>query len=386
MERLQQLRGILNTHALSTVSAWLTEQSVSIQQIPAPTFHEAERAFHIMQQMRALELECVEIDDIHNVYGMFPGQDGQSPYILVSAHTDTIFSMQTDLSLRREANILYAPGLGDNSIGVGALLALARFLRDERITPKCNIWFVATVREEGLGDLGGMKAAFERLRAGAGAVINIEGLAYGHVYNSGIAVRRLEIVARSAGGHSWLHFGRPSAIHTLLELGARICSIRPPAAPRTTYNIGLIAGGTAVNAIAQEARMWLDLRSETRSGVEQIEQQVQSFIRAQAVDDVTIDVQIVGDRPPGALAAHHPLVQDALAALRLLGVQSTLETGSTDANIPLAAGCPAVTIGITRGGNAHRIDEYIELTPVADGLQQLILLTLITAERLAGVS
>lgn len=376
----------LRDDVLSKLAAWTTEQAITIQQIAAPTFAEAERAAYVKAEMERLGLSDVETDALHNVYGMIPGANPESPVLLVVAHTDTVFAASTDLSIRRDGQLIYGPGLGDNSVGVAGMLALARFLCDEGIVPACNVWFVATVREEGLGDLGGMKAAHARFADALGEVINLEGLAYGHVYHSGIAVRRLRISAHAEGGHSWLHFGRPSAVHGLTLLGAKICALQLPSLPRTTYNIGMIEGGSAINAIATEARLWLDLRSETMAGVETLEKQVRGYVKALTTDGLIFKVEVVGDRPSGAILPTHPLVQDALAVLRQLGTEGTLETGSTDANIPLSHGCPAVTIGITRGGNAHRTDEYIETEPIADGLKQLVLLSLMTAVRIAGVS
>jgi acetylornithine deacetylase/succinyl-diaminopimelate desuccinylase-like protein len=376
----------LRDDLLSALAAWTTEQAVAIQQIAAPTFAEAERAAYVGAEMQRLGLLHIETDALHNVYGMIAGAMPDSPVLVVVAHTDTVFSASTDLTVRRDGRLIYGPGLGDNSVGVAGLLAFARFLHNEQIVPACNVWCIATSREEGLGDLGGMKAAHERFADRLGEVINLEGLAYGHVYNSGIAVRRLCISAHADGGHSWLHFGRPSAVHGLTMLGAKICTLQPPAAPRATYNIGMIEGGTAINAIATEARLWLDLRSETTAGVEALEKQVRGYVKALSADGLMFKIEIVGNRPSGAIAATHPLVQDALAVLKQLGVEATLETGSTDANIPLSYGCPAVTIGITRGGNAHRTDEYIETEPIVDGLKQLISLSLTTAKRIAGVS
>jgi acetylornithine deacetylase/succinyl-diaminopimelate desuccinylase-like protein len=259
------------------------------------------------------------------------------------------------------------------------MLQVIEMFREYRQTPARDIWFVATSGEEGLGDLGGMRAAYQRLQNNVTAVINIEGLAFGHIYHAGIAVRRLHIIARTEGGHSWLHFGRPSAIHGLVRLGAKIDSIVPPTNPRTTFNIGVIEGGQSVNSIASSAAMWLDMRSEERTSLEALEREVRNHITTTGGDGLQFETEIVGDRPAGSLATDHPLVQGALAALACQGIRGTLETGSTDGNISLAAGCPTVTVGVTRGGNAHRLDEYIETAPIAQGMQQLFILTLATA-------
>ncbi|MDX2163465.1 MAG: M20/M25/M40 family metallo-hydrolase [bacterium] len=365
---------------LPALANWVIDQGIAIQQIPAPTFAEGARARYVAAQFAHLGLHEVHTDDLANVYGRLPGERPDLPGLMIAAHTDTIFAADTDLTIRRESGLIYAPGLGDNSIGVSGLLGLAYALHEQRITPQRDLWFVATSREEGLGDLGGMRAAFDLLRGRIDAVINLEGLAYGHIYHAGISVRRLHITATTAGGHSWLHFGKPSAVHAIVELGGRIATIQPPKNPRTTYNIGMISGGEAINAIATRAELWLDMRSEDREALARVERQVRGHIDALTAADTAFTVEVVGDRPAGYLDPAHPLVQNAAAALARQGIQPALETGSTDANIPLAQNCPAVTIGITRGGNAHRLDEYIETAPVAAGMRQLITLALATAE------
>lgn len=378
-DQIRKLDRSLNWRSLPDITRYAIEQSTTIQQIPAPTFHEQSRAAYVLKQFRALQLRETSIDSEHNVYGLLPGKQPTLPAVMVSAHTDTVFPAETDLSLHQENDLMYGPGLGDNSVGVGGLLGLLYMLREQRITLERDIWFVATSREEGLGDLSGMKAAFHQLQQRIGSIINLEGLAFGHIYHAGIAVRRLHIIAHTEGGHSWLHFGRPSATHAIIQLGARILSIQPSQSPRTTYNVGQLEGGQGINVIASSAGLWLDMRSESSAALQALEQEVRGHIDALTNDEVTFTVKIVGDRPAGYLAPDHKLVQCAMTALAQLGVQGVLETGSTDANVPLAAGCPAVTIGITRGGNAHRLDEYIELSTVSDGLRQLILLTITAA-------
>jgi tripeptide aminopeptidase len=366
--------------SLPDLARWTVEQAVAIQQIPAPTFQEQQRAAYVAEQFKALGLQEVQTDDVYNVYGRLPGAKLGKPGVMISAHTDTIFSPDTDLTIRRENGLIYGPGVGDNSAGVAGLLGLAYYLHKHAITPRCDLWFVATTREEGLGDLGGMRAAFQHVRDRVSCVINLEGLAFGHVYHAGISVRRLHITATVPGGHSWLHFGRPSAVHTIVTLGAKIATFQPPTSPRTTFNIGMIEGGEAINAIATNAGLWLDMRSENRETLAALEAQVMSVIRSLETAEVSFKIEVVGDRPAGVIPANHPLVEGAVAALERIGVRGVLETGSTDANVPLSLGVPAVTIGLTRGGNAHRLDEYMETEPVEPGLRQLIVLTLAAAE------
>lgn len=361
------------------IAQWVIDQAIAIQQIPAPTFSEQERASYIASQFADLHLNNIEIDTVYNVYGMMPGKNRRVPGLLISAHTDTVFAHDTDLKTHTHNHLIYGPGLGDNSIGVAGMLGLAHFLRKQRVRPDCDIWFVANSREEGLGDLGGMKAAFEQLKQHVALIINLEGMAFGHVYHAGIAVRRLHITAHGQGGHSWLNFGRLSAVHGILELGAKILAIRPTSNPRTTYNIGMIDGGQSINSIATEASLWLDMRSEQSATLARLEQDVRALTEASSSSDLSFSIEVVGDRPAGSIGLDHPLVQGAMAALAQVGIQGTLENGSTDANVPLAAGYPAVTVGITRGGNAHRLDEYIETAPIALGLRQLVVLALAAA-------
>lgn len=379
-QRIDEAYARADWRDLPHLTHWVIEQALAIQAIAAPTFHEEARARYVAEQFGRLGMDQIEIDERYNVYGRARGRHSDRPGLLISAHIDTIFPAETDLSTRRDGDLIYGPGLGDNSVGVAGMLGLAYLLQRQQIIPACDLWFVATSREEGLGDLGGIKLAFERLRERINQVINLEGLAFGHIYHAGIAVRRLKVTATTSGGHSWLHYGRTNAIHALMTLGARITALQPPARPRTTLNIGLIEGGQAINAIATSASFWLDLRSEDSSTLDQFEQRVRAEVEAVSAPDLTLHIEVVGDRPAGSVARNHPLVQAAIASLEKLGIQAALETGSTDGNLPLAKGCPAVTIGITRGGNAHRLDEYIETRPIPLGLQQVVMLALAAAD------
>ena len=373
-----------NWQFLATLAHWITEEAIRIQQIPAPTFLEVARAKYVAKQFKNFGLEHVIIDDVENVYGCMVGKTSEAA-IMILAHTDTVFSIDTDLTVKRKNNIIYGPGLGDNSMGVAGLLGLLKVLRENQYQPDCDIWFVANSCEEGLGDLRGAKAAFNKLQSKISAVINLEGLAFGHIYNAGIAVHRLHITAKADGGHSWLHFGRQSAIHSIMELGSQICALHIPKQPRTTFNIGMIDGGHAINAIATEASLWLDMRSVSPTTLERLRKDVYRLVNKQQNDEIHLEVEVVGDRPAGSISNEHVLVQGALATLTELGIRGALEIGSTDGNVPLSHGCPTVTIGITRGGNAHRLDEYIEVQPIQSGMKQLIVLALSTASYYANV-
>ncbi len=384
---LLAVQELLQAPAMHTVRAALRPELVvadalAIQQIPAPTFHELARAEWVAERFRQAGLTEVHTDALHNVYGRWPGTQAHAPALLISAHTDTVFPAETDLKVRYRGTRIYGPGLGDNSLGVAGLLALLRALQEHHLRPRADLWLVANSREEGLGDLGGIRAVWERLRGRLGAAVVVEGLAFRHIYHAGIAVRRLRITCQAPGGHSWLHFGQPSALHGLIALGARILALQPPRTPHTTYNIGLIQGGHSVNSLATFAEMYLDLRSEEPQTLAELEAEVQQAITATQRDGLRFETHVVGDRPAGRIAQEHPLVQLAAAVLQEDGCQPVYTTGSTDANIFLAHGLAAVTVGISYGGNAHRLDEYIETTPIADGVWHLIVLTLAAANTL----
>ncbi len=368
--------------SLAELAGWVVDETLQIQKIAAPTFHEKQRALYVQNCFHEFHLADVDIDKVNNVYGRIPGKRSHAA-LLVLAHTDTVFPADTDLSIQRRGKQICGPGIGDNSLGVAAMLGAIKSIQASGRAPECDIWFVADSCEEGLGDLRGVKAAFARLRHQVRAVINLEGLALGHVYNAGIAVHRLRISAKTAGGHSWLHHGRPSATQAIMKLGHQIDNLELPASPRTTCNIGMIDGGHAINAIATDASLWLDMRSVAASALEQLRQSVEQLVQQNRRDGLQFNIETVGERPAGRMAADHKLVRGALAALAEVGIAGTLETASTDGNVPLSQGCPAVTIGITRGGNAHRLDEFIELAPIRLGIKQLITLVLSAARSYA---
>lgn len=351
--------------------------AIEIQQVPAPTFAERPRSLLVSQRMQALGLHDVTIDELGNVYARRPGQ-ADRPALLVSAHLDTVFPADTDLSIRYEGERVYGPGIGDNSTGVAGLLRVAEVYQRFNLPTAGDIWFVANVGEEGLGDLRGMRAVVERLRSQLGAVVVIEGCDFGSLHHQAIGVRRFRIDVTGPGGHSWGNFGTPSAIHVLVRLAARLTELHVPLSPRTTFNIGTISGGTSVNTIAQHASMLLDLRSVSSAALTELVNEVYRLVEEAALEYPDIHVQLVkvGDRPSGAIPREHPLVQAAVAAYQMVGAQVSFQQSSTDANIPLSLGIPAVCVGLTDGGNAHRTDEYIIPVNLSRGLQALLLLLL----------
>jgi acetylornithine deacetylase/succinyl-diaminopimelate desuccinylase-like protein len=320
--------------------------------------------------LAALNLAEVEVDSLGNVFARRPG--GPAPPTLVTAHTDTVFPRETDLTLTQTADRLAGPGIGDNALGVAGLFALVESLNAAGLTTPGDLWVCANVGEEGLGDLRGMRAAMRRFGGRVRATLIIEGMAYGHIYCQAIGVHRLRVTAHAAGGHSWHNNGAASAVHGLVQLGAQILALPLPAQPRTALNIGEIRGGTSVNTIARQAAFDLDLRSEEPAALAVLVNQVRAAIERAATPELSFTTQVTSQRPAGVIPRTHPLVQLAASTLRGLGTEPNYESGSTDANIPLSLGEPAIVIGLCRGGHAHRPDEYIETEFLSRGVEQLI--------------
>lgn len=355
----------------------ILETAIAIQQVPAPTFDERRRGELVCARLRDLGLQDVEQDAIGNVYARRAGQS-RRPALLVSAHLDTVFPIETDLRLRYEGGRIYGPGLGDNSTGVASLLHLAALFQRHDLPNQCDIWFVANVGEEGLGDLCGIRAAIDRLHSQIGAVIVLEGCDFGTLHHQAIGVRRYRIEASAPGGHSWGNFGTPSAIHALVRLAARISELNVPRTPRTTFNIGVIEGGTSVNTIAHQAHMLLDMRSVSAPALSDLVSQVDRLVRVAAAEHANLQMKVttVSDRPSGSVPREHPLVQAAVSAYQSVGALINFQQSSTDANIPLSRGIPAICVGITDGGNAHRNDEFIFPENLGRGTQALLLLAM----------
>lgn len=360
-------------------------QIIAIQQIPAPTFAEERRAAYVEQQFHAIGLKNVRRDQLNNVYGCAPGTAAGRPPVVLSAHLDTVFPADTDLTTRRDGAAVYGPGIGDNSTGVAGLLLVAQALAAHRLAHAADIYFVANVGEEGLGDLRGMRAVVEHF-GGQATYVVVEGGLFGQLTHQAVGVRRYRLDVTAPGGHSWGSFGVASAIHVLGYLIAAIDGLDIPAIPKTTYNVGIVEGGISINSIASSARLWLDLRSEGREALGRLVEQVVGIVgemnarHAAAGDGVQIAMEQVGNRPAGSIARHSPVVAYAEAALRAVGSQEVRYiVSSTDANIPLSCGYAAVCLGLTHSHNSHRPDEFIELTQLPAGLSQLLLVALAAA-------
>lgn len=352
----------------------LLELAIRIQQIPAPTFDEAQRADLVRRLFEAECLAEVQTDRVGNVYARLEGASPAARPLVVSAHLDTVFPLGSDLQVTRRQDRILGPGIGDNSLGVAGLFGLLWLLRERGLSLPGDLWLVANVCEEGLGDLRGMRAVVERFGPAVQAYIVLEGMALGYIYHRALSVERYRICAQTAGGHSWKDYGQPSAIHELAALVTRLTSLALPGSPRTTLNVGKFAGGTSVNVLAAEAWLELDLRSESAVTLAEITAQVKALVKTATRPGVKFSVQPISARPAGELPVSHPLVRLAEESLRLQGIHPNLIIGSTDANIPLSRGYPAVCIGLTTGGGAHTAQEFIHTSPLQAGMEQLLYL------------
>ena len=352
----------------------IIDLAIQIQQIPAPTFDEAKRAEFVREVFSSEGLSDVSIDDTGNVYGRLKveGERSKVKPLVISAHTDTVFPLDMDLKVRRETEKVYGIGIGDNSLGVAALVGLIWTLRERNIQLSGDVWFVANVCEEGLGDLRGMKAVVERFGEDVLAYLVLEGMALGHVYHRAVGVKRYRVKATTRGGHSWSDYGQLSAIHELSKLIVQLTSLQLPKEPRTTMNVGKISGGTSINVIAPEAWLELDLRSEGQESLAKLVSDAEKLLREANRPGLSIEAEVIGQRPAGELSPHHPLIKLAVSCVREQGLDAVLTTGSTDANIPLSKNIPALVLGISTGGGAHTEDEFIHTAPIEKGLEQLV--------------
>ncbi|GAC1357128.1 MAG: M20/M25/M40 family metallo-hydrolase [Ktedonobacteraceae bacterium] len=344
-----------------------------ICEIPAPTGDERKRAEFVasLWQKRGY---TPEIDAISNVY-VRRGKHTSGPVLLLLAHIDTVFPATTPIVVTRDGDIMRGPSIGDNSLSVAAMVSIFAILDELKIETDVDIIAVANVGEEGLGNLRGARAAVERFRNKLGAVIAIDGR-LGVIVNTAVGSQRWRISVHGPGGHSFSSFGKPSAIHGLGRIIATIADLEVPKEPKTTFNVGLIEGGTSVNTIAPSASAVIDLRSTNVVTLNQLADRVRAIVEQQAGQGLRTEIEVLGERPAGTRSQTDPLVQLASKTLKWLGIEAIYAASSTDANIPISLNIPAICVGVTYAGRAHTIEEYIQIPPIADGVAQLLRLAI----------
>lgn len=371
-----------------------TGDLVALTEIEAPPFKEAKRAAAFLARLQALGLPDARIDAEGNVVGVRKGQ-GAGPRLVISAHLDTVFPEGTDVTVRRgEGGRLMAPGISDDTRGLAVLLSWLKSLQDQRIATTGDLVFVGNVGEEELGNLRGTRQLFKAMPDIDG-LVGLEPVSGGDVIVVGTGSHRWQVDFKGPGGHSFAAFGQvPSAIHAMGRAVARIADIEPPTAPKTTFTVGLVKGGTSVNTIAPDAQIMIDIRSDETAPMLEVEKQVLAAIdqavadenRRWTVDTLTVARKLIGDRPGGRTPVDSPIVETAIQAGRAMGLAPTLRGASTDANVPMALGIPAIIVGGGgQTGGFHALSEWIDLTDGWKGAQTS-LLTVLALVGVPGVS
>lgn len=361
------------------------EDQIAICQIEAPPFKEQRRAEDYRRRLEALGLRNVRIDAEGNVIAERPGEPGE-PVVVISGHLDTVFPEGTDVTVKREGTTLRAPGIGDDCRGLAILLGIARALDQAQVRTRGTIIFVGTVGEEGPGNLRGVRHLFAtELRDRVDYFISVDGTGLG-LTKDAVGSHRYTVTFKGPGGHSYGDFGAPNPVHALGRAIAKISDFQVPADPRVTFSVGVIEGGTSVNSIAMTAAMQVDMRSVDAAALDALDARFQAAIR-QALDEenarwsqgdrLTLEIDTIGIRPAGRQPADAPIVRAAEAAGRALGFDVPAIASSTDANIPISLGIPAVTIdGGGRGGGAHSLAEWFDTADSHLGTQWALLFVL----------
>jgi tripeptide aminopeptidase len=374
--------------AAKTDEAETIEDQIRLCEVEAPSFQEARRAQLFAQMLRETGLKNVRIDNEGNVIAVRPGRQAR-PNVVLSAHLDTVFPKGTVVKVRREGAMLRGPGIGDDCRGLADVLAVARLLNKSSITTPGTITFVGTVGEEGLGDLRGVKRLFnETLKDGIDRFVSIDGDGVGVTY-IGIGSIRFRVTFKGPGGHSFGSFGTVNPVHAMGRAIARVADLQVPSSPRTTFNVGRVGGGTAINAIPAEAWMEVDLRSADASQLRSLEQRFRQTIDDAVTQEnarwssqqLTVTLDVVGVRPAGRASPNAPIVQAAASVQRALNLPMSYAEGSTDANYPLSLNIPALTVDTGgTGSGVHTLDEAFNTTDAWKGTQRALLLVLALAQ------
>jgi len=401
----QEVARLSTAPEIRSAFAWLRAQEpqfahwqLELARIAAPPFAESARAEWMAEKFRELGLDNVHSDDVGNVFGSHPGF-GKS-YVALSAHIDTVFPAGTPLNIRQQGTRLYGPGVSDNGAGVTAMLAIAALLRSVRIRHVLPFLFIGNVGEEGEGDLRGMRHIFSapRWKDSIDYTLVLDGAGADTIVAEALGSRRFEVIVRGPGGHSWSDFGAPNPIMVLARAIQDFAQTPVPSSPKTTFNIGVIRGGTSVNSIPESASMRVDIRSTSMAEMERLERALRQALE-RAVEKsspppeerstsqrrplgVSCEIVVIGNRPAGELDSNARLLQVIRAVDAQLGNAAQVQRASTDANVPLSLGREAIAIGGGgAGGGAHTLQEWFDCSGRELGLKR-ILLTLLT---LAGV-
>lgn len=395
----QEIAELAALPGVQTAVEWFREQAAALTRwqldlsaIPAPPFGEAKRAEWLGAGFKEAGLEQVRIDKVGNVVGLLSGS--ALPAVSVSAHMDTVFPVGTVVSPRQQGKKLYGPGISDNAAGVTALYALASACQRFNLPHAAPLLFIANVGEEGEGDLRGMRHIFSESewKERIGASIVIDGAGTDTIIADALGSRRFEITIQGPGGHSWTDFGVPNPVVAISRAITLFSETRVPSSPKTTFNIGVISGGTSVNSIPESATMRVDIRSSSTFEIERLELELRRAVKQAVQEERDLSgevseraklesvIKVIGNRPAGELDRQSRILQLARAVDAHLGIAAQLQRASTDANIPISLGREAVAIGAGgRGGGAHTLQEWFDPAGRELGLQRALLLVLALA-------
>jgi len=376
----------------------LLHWQMEMARIPAPPFGESARAAWLSERFRDVGLDDVRIDDVGNVLGTHPGFGRR--FVSLSAHIDTVFPANTPLNIRQQGSRIYGPGVSDNGAGVVAMLGIAALLRAVRVRHALPFVFIGNVGEEGEGDLRGMRHIFStpRWKDSIAYSLVLDGAGADTIVAEALGSRRFEVIVRGPGGHSWSDFGAPNPIVILARAIDMFSATTVPTSPKTTFNIGVIRGGTSVNSIPESASMKVDIRSTSMSEMERLEQSLRSALNRALEDEtmsaemrspaqrrppgVSCEVVVIGNRPAGELPPGARILQVVRAVDSQLNNAAQVQRASTDANVPLSLGREAIAIGGGgSGGGAHTLQEWFDSNGRELGLKRILL----TMLALAGV-
>jgi acetylornithine deacetylase/succinyl-diaminopimelate desuccinylase-like protein len=351
--------------------AWTLQQQLDLTQIPAPPFKESARAAEFKKRLEAVGLKNVRIDEVGNVIAMRPGT-GKGPTVLIEGHLDTVFPEGTDVKVRHKGDTLIAPGIGDDGRGLVTVLSVARAFEKAGVQTNGNVYFIGNVGEEGPGNLRGTRHLLTKeLKGKIDYFITVDGDGLG-IASRAVGSNRYKVTYKGPGGHSYGAFGIPNPIHALGRAMAAIADIQVPTNPKTTFNVGVISGGTSVNSIPFEGIMEVDMRSESAEELAKVDAKIQKILRdalnaenarwtgpRAAAAKLSLVIDTIGIRPTGGQADAAPIVQTAMSAAKSLGFSTQTGASSTDANIPISMGIPAIRLGGGgKGSGAHSLDEY----------------------------
>jgi acetylornithine deacetylase/succinyl-diaminopimelate desuccinylase-like protein len=349
------------------------EELVRICEIPAPTFEEEKRAEYYARLFQKMGFKAI-VDDAGNVE--VPIHKNGKPRMVLSAHLDTVFPFD-EIRVKREGTMLRAPGISDDSAGLAAIYILARAFHETNFPARGSLTLLATVGEEGLGNLRGVKHFFERNVGKVELFISLDGCDSERLVTSGLASKRVRVYFRGPGGHSWGDAGTPNPIHASGEFLGKIHRLVLPPDPKTAINVGVISGGTSINAIPTEVYMDIDMRSESADSLKALDEFVKKALSESTYvnGSIATESKILGERPSGAISEDHDLVRICLASNKRFSMSAKLDVGSTDSNIPFSLGIPAITLGVGgRSGKIHTPEEWYDVKGADKGLKRTALL------------